>query len=65
MIAISAVNSIIDSLYASNAIGETSMSAMGLFAPINHFLYAASMMLVSGSGGISARIIPVCAAFFR
>ena len=57
MIAISAVNSIIDSLYASNAIGETSMSAMGLFAPINHFLYAASMMLVSGSQILFGRYI--------
>lgn len=39
-----------DSLYASNAIGENGMGmvAMGMFAPFNHFLYAASMMLVSG-----------------
>ena len=57
MIAINAVNSIVDSLYASNAIGETAMGAMGLFAPINHFLYAASMMLVSGSQILYGRYI--------
>ena len=57
MIAISAVNSIVDSLYASNAIGESGMSAMGLFAPINHFLYAAGMMLVSGSQILYGRYI--------
>ncbi len=57
MIAINAVNSIVDSLYASNAIGQTGMSAMGLFAPINHFLYAASMMLVSGSQILYGRYI--------
>jgi len=60
MIAISAVNSIIDSLYASNAMGDSSamgMAAMGLFAPINHFLYAAGMMLVSGSQILYGRYI--------
>ena len=35
MIAINAVNSIVDSLYAGNAIGESGMGAMGLFAPIS------------------------------
>ena len=57
MIAMSAVNNIVDGLYASNAIGETGMSAMGLFAPVNHFLYAASMMLVSGSQILYGRYI--------
>ena len=48
-----------DSLYASNAIGENGMGmvAMGLFAPLNHFLYAASMMLVSGSQVLYGRYI--------
>ncbi len=49
LIVISALNGIIDSIYASNMIGETAMSAIGLYGPINHLLYAASMMFVSGS----------------
>lgn len=49
LIVIAAVNGIVDSLYASNVIGKTAMSAIGLFGPMNHFLYAASIMLVSGS----------------
>lgn len=49
LIVISALNGIIDSIYASNMIGDTAMSAIGLYGPINHFLYAASMMFVSGS----------------
>ena len=51
LIVISAVNGIVDSLYASNVIdnGIAAMSAIGLFSPLNHFLYAASMILVSGS----------------
>lgn len=57
MIAINAVNGIVDSLYASNAIGEAAMGAIGLFAPVNHFLYAASMMLVSGSQILYGRYI--------
>ena len=49
LIVISALNGIIDSIYASNMIGETAMSAIGLYGPINHLLYAASIMFVSGS----------------
>lgn len=49
LIVINAVNGIVDSLYASNVVGKTAMSAIGLFGPMNHFLYAASMMIVSGS----------------
>ena len=49
LIVINAVNGIVDSLYASNVIGKTAMSAIGLFGPLNHFLYAASIMFVSGS----------------
>lgn len=49
LIVINAVNGIVDSLYASNAIGKSAMSAIGLFGPFNHFLYAASMLFVSGS----------------
>ena len=49
LIVISALNGIVDSLYASNVLGNTAMSAIGLYGPINHYLYAASMMFVSGS----------------
>ena len=54
LIVITAINGIVDSLYASNGmgsaeLGEKAMSAIGLYSPLNHFLYAASIMLVSGS----------------
>ena len=51
LIVINAVNGIVDSLYASNGIsnGNAAMSAIGLFGPLNHLLYAMSIMLVSGS----------------
>ena len=49
LIVINAVNGIVDSLYASNVIGKAAMSAIGLFGPLNHLLYAMSIMLVSGS----------------
>lgn len=49
MVAISSINSIVDSLYASNAIGESAMGAIGLFAPLSHFLYAAGIVLLSGA----------------
>ena len=49
LIVISAMNGIVDSFFASNYIGEKAMSAIGLYNPLNHFLYAAGIMLVSGS----------------
>ena len=49
LLIITAVNGIVDSLYASNVIGQDAMSAIGLFGPLNHFLYAASITFVSGS----------------
>ena len=49
LIIINAVNGIVDSLYASNAVGKAAMNAIGLFAPLNHCLYAISILLVSGS----------------
>ena len=49
LIVINAVNGIVDSLYASNTIGQSAMTAIGLFGPFNHFLYAASIVFVSGS----------------
>ena len=68
MIVINAVNGIVDGLYASNAIGVTAMSAIGLYGPFNHFLYAASMMLVSGSQILYGRYLAkdrgrVCSVF--
>ena len=48
LIVISAVNGIVDSLYASNVLGQSAMSAIGLFGPLNHFLYAASIVFVNG-----------------
>ena len=57
LIAINAVNGIVDSLYASNVIGEKAMSAMGLYGPFNHFLYAAGIMLVGGSQILYGRYI--------
>ena len=43
LIVINAVNGIVDSRYASNVIGQAAMSAIGLYGPLNHFLYAASI----------------------
>ena len=45
LIVINAVNGIVDSLYASNGIseGNAAMSAIGLFGPLNHLLYAMSI----------------------
>lgn len=57
LIAISAVNGIVDSLYASNVIGKTAMSAIGLYNPLNHFLYALSIMMVSGSQMLYGRYL--------
>ena len=49
LLIVNSVNGIVDGIFASNAIGLTAMSAIGLFNPLNHFLYAVSIMLVSGS----------------
>ncbi len=57
LIVISAVNGIVDSVYASNIIGKSAMSAIGLFAPFNHLLYAASMLFVSGSQVLYGRYL--------
>ena len=57
LIVINAVNGIVDSLYASNVIGKSAMSAIGLFGPFNHFLYAASMLFVSGTQMLYGRYL--------
>ena len=57
LLIITSVNGIVDSLYASHNIGQSAMSAIGLFGPLNHFLYAASVMFVSGSQVLYGRYL--------
>ena len=57
LIIISAVNGIVDSLYASNALGKTAMSAIGLYGPFNHFFYAVSILLLAGSQILYGRYV--------
>jgi len=57
LLAISAINGIVDSVYASNVIGKSAMTAIGLFSPFNHFLYAASMLFVSGTQMLYGRYL--------
>ena len=57
LLIITSVNGIVDSLYASHVIGQSAMSAIGLFGPLNHFLYAASIMFVGGSQVLYGRYL--------
>ena len=57
LLLINAVNGIVDSLHASNFIGKAAMSALGLYSPLDHFLYALSIMLVSGSQLLCGRYL--------
>ena len=57
LLIITSINGIVDTLYASNLIGETAMGAIGLFGPLNHFLYAASVTFVSGSQVLYGRYL--------
>ena len=57
LLIITSVNGIVDSLYASHNIGQSAMSAIGLFGPLNHFLYAASIMFVGGSQVLYGRYL--------
>lgn len=54
---VNTVNGIVDGVFASNLIGKTSMTAIGFFSPFNHFLFAVSIMLVSGSQILWGRFI--------
>ena len=47
--AVSSVNGIVSSFFASNYIGVDAMSAVGLYSPINMLLLAVSTMLMGGS----------------
>lgn len=49
LLVINAITGIVDSLFASNFIGKVAMSAICLYSPLNHFLFAVSIVLVSGS----------------
>ena len=49
LVVINAVNGIVDSLFTSNILGNVGMSAIGLYAPMNHFLFALSIVLLGGS----------------
>ena len=45
----SSLNSIISGLFATNFVGTDAMTAVGLYNPINMFIYAISTMLVGGA----------------
>ena len=47
--AVSQINGIVSSLFASNYIGARAMSAVGLYAPIGILIGAVSVLFVSGS----------------
>ncbi len=49
LLVINSINGIADSIVAANLIGQEAMSAIGLYGPVNHLLYAVSVTLVSGS----------------
>ena len=57
LLVVNSVNGIVDGIFASNLVGQDAMAAIGLFAPVNHFLYAVSIMLVSGSQILYGRYI--------
>lgn len=53
--AVSAVNGIVSSFFASNYVGVDAMSAVGLYSPVNMLLTAISTMLMGGSAIIYGR----------
>ena len=54
---VGSVNAIISSYFASNYIGIEAMSAVGLYAPINSLVFAASTMLAGGSAILCGRYV--------
>ena len=46
---IGSINGIVSGIFASNFVGETAMSAVGLYGPINMLIGAISTMLVTGA----------------
>ena len=57
MVAVGSLNGIVNSIVASNMIGNDAMSAIGMFAPLNHLIYAISITMVSGSQILYGRYI--------
>lgn len=47
--AVSAVNGIVSSLFASNFVGINAMSAVGLYGPLNLLIFAVSVILMGGA----------------
>ncbi len=47
--AVSAVNGIVSSLFASNFVGISAMSAVGLYGPLNLLVFAVSVILMGGA----------------
>ena len=46
---VATLNSIVSGIFASNFIGKTAMTAVGLYNPINMFIFAVSTMFVGGA----------------
>ncbi len=46
---IGTINGIVSGVFASNFVGETAMSAVGLFGPISMLICAISIMLMTGA----------------
>ena len=46
---VATLNAIISGLFATNFVGTTAMTAVGLYGPINMFVFAGSTMLVGGA----------------
>ena len=46
---VSAVNGLVSGLFGSNFVGSGVMTAIGLYGPVNHLLYAVCITLASGS----------------
>lgn len=55
--AVSQINGIISSLFASNYIGPQAMSAVGLYTPIGLLIGAVSVLFVSGSQIICGKFL--------
>ena len=55
--AVSQINGIVSSLFASNFIGARAMSAVGLYAPIGMLIGAVSVLFVSGSQIICGKFL--------
>lgn len=57
LVAITAVNGLVSGLFAGNFIGETALSAVGLYSPLNFFVVAVSTVFVGGSQVICGKLM--------